>query len=313
MLSLFLASALPILLWDRGPDTIDSLRAASIPCIAAPAPTLKAWAGFGFCVNEARLEQLQKIPPPGVKWRTRDANTASATRAPWVDSNGWRFIYRPEAKYLYELPAGKAALAAAEAFAFGGQAYVRIAPEDLKPLGAMLSFLKSLPDASALKPVSDIAVLDNKSKWIPEALNLMARRNLLFRVITEPDPSAGLNLRIGSPEFPESEAANPAAVADKARRLLTDRKRSLRIYGEEVVLGRLEQGRGRARVHLLNYGSDKVEETRVRVRGNYQKVRLAVLDAADVKPEDMVVQDGAIEFTIPVIGVYAVADLEASK
>ena len=314
MLPLLLAAAaLPSLLWERGPETADSLRVASIPCIAVSAATAKVWADSKFCVTEVRLEDFEKVPAPGVKWATRGAGTASATQAPWVDSNGWRFLFRPGRKYLYELPAGRALLAAAEAYAFHADAVLRIQPADLQSLGNMLGFLKSLPDASALVPVSNIAVIDNGSQWIPEALNLMARRNLLFRVVKAPDQSADLNLRIGSPEFPESEAANPVAVADKARKLLTDRKRSLRIYGAEVVLGRFDQGAGRARVHLLNYGSDKVEALRVRLRGAYKPVRLSAFGFPDAKIEEVVMQDDATEFTIPDIGVYAVVDLEASK
>src|SRR5687768_6968018 len=146
MIPWLLAAALPVLLWDKGPETAESLRAASIPCIAVPAAHAKMWSSANICVTEVRLEELEKIPAPGVKWGMRDIDTASATRAPWVDSNGWRFLYRPGKKYLYDVPAGRAPLAAAEAFTFRADAALRIAPEDLKALGAMLTFLKSLPD-----------------------------------------------------------------------------------------------------------------------------------------------------------------------
>jgi hypothetical protein len=313
MIQLLVAAALPSLFWDRGPETAEALRAASIPCIAAPEATAKAWAAANFCVTAARLEDFEKIPTPGVKWGTRNIGTASATRAPWVGSNGWRFLLRPGRRYLYELPRGKAPLAAAEAFAYGAEAWLRIDPEDLRPLGSMLAFLKAVGDNSGLTQAANIAVVDNGSPLIPEALNLMARRNLLFRVVKAPDPSSDLNVQIGSPPFPVAEAADPVVVADKARRLLTDRKRLLRIYGSEVVLGRLYQGGGRARIHLLNYGGDKIEGIRVRVRGSYHDVRLLAFGNAKAKPTEVVVQGDATEFTIPEMGVYAIAELRITR
>ena len=103
------------------------------------------------------------------------------------------------------------------------------------------------------------------------------------------------------------------AVADKARKLLTDRKRLLRIYGTEVVIGRLYAGDGRARLHLLNYSSGTVMGIRVRVRGNYRGARLAVFGFEGAKAEDVVVQNEAIEFTVPEMGTYAVVDFNRSE
>jgi len=310
MFALLLAAALPTLLWDRGPETSEALKAAAIPCIAATENVAKAWSGAGFCVTVVGSEELEKVPPPGVKWTTRDIGTASATRAPWVDSNGWRFLRHSERKYVYELSKGTAPLAAAEAFAFGVDALVRAEPEDLKPLGSILAFLKNAEDVSKLTPAANIAVIDTGSPLIPEVVNLMVRRNLLCRVVRAPDPSADLNVRIGSPEFPEAEAANPVAVADKARSLLTDKKRFLRIFGTEVVIGRLYMGEGRARIHLLNYGRDNVEGVRVLVRGSYGDVRLAAFGYPGAKPEDLVIKNGVTEFTVPHVGVYAIVDLK---
>jgi len=284
------------------------LLAAALPCVAVTEGTAKAWEGY--CAAVVRPEEYEKLPPPGVKFGTRNAGTASATRAPWVDSNGWRFLRNPGGKYLYEAPKGTAALAAAEAFAFGGNAWIRADPEDSKALGGMLSFLKGVTDDPKLAAATNIAVVDTGSPLLPEALNLMVRRNLLFRVVKAPDRAADLNVRIGSPEFPEAEAANPVAVADKARQLLTDKKRLMRIFGSEVVLGRLFLGDGRARIHLLNYGGSKIEGTRVRVRGSYKNVRLSAFGYRDMKAEDLVIQDGATEFTVPEMGVYAIADLK---
>ena len=313
MFALLLAAALPTLFWDRGPETAEALKAASIPCIAATADGAKAWSSASFCVTVVRPEEMEKVPPPGMKWTTRDIGTASATRAPWVDSNGWRFLRHPDRKYVYESSKGAAPLEAAEAFAFGVDALVRAEPEDLKPLGSMLAFLKSAEDASKLAPATNIAVIDTGSPLIPEVINLMVRRNLLCRVVSAPDPSADLNVRIGSPEFPEAAAANPVAVADKARSLLTDKKRLLRIFGAEVVIGRLYMGEGRARIHLLNYGRDNVEGIRVLVRGSYSDVRIAAFGYPGAKPEDLEIKNGMTEFTIPNLGMYAIVDLKSRQ
>ncbi len=313
MLLVLMAAALPGLVWERGPETADALRAAAIPCINMPAPAAKAWADANFCVREIRSQELEKLPAPGVRWRMRDVNTASATRAPWVDANGWRFLRHPGRKYLYDLPSGAAALAAAEAFAYAADALLRIDPEDLKAFGSMLAFLKGLDEIPGLMPAANIAVIDNGSPLLPEGLNLLVRRNLLFRVVNAPDPQADLNVQIGSPEFPAAEAGDPVAFAAKARKLLTDQKRLLRIYGSEVVLGRVLRGADHARIHLLNYGGEKVEGLRVRVRGSYDVRRIAVFGHADAKPKDYVNENGATEFSIPEMGVYAVVDLRTSR
>ena len=281
------------------------LLLAAIPCIAAPAGD-----GPDFCANASPTPEFEKAAAPGVTIGIRGAGTASATRAPWVESNGWRFLRKPGGKFAYELAKGKAPLAAAEAFAFGVDARLTIAPEDLKPLAAMLPFLRGIPAAPGLEPASNIAVIDTGSKAIPEVLNLMVRRNLLCRLVSAAEPSADLNVRIGSPEFPEAESANPVAVTDKARQMLTDRKRLLRIYGAEVVIGRLYVGQGKARLHLLNYGSGSAAGFRVRVKGPYRDARLSAFGFAGAKAEDLVALGDAIEFTIPEMGAYAVVDLK---
>src|SRR5262245_38991385 len=163
------------------------------------------------------------------------AGIASPTRAPWIDANGWRFLRRPDAKYVYTVPAGKAALAAAEAFAYGVDAALKIDPADAQPLGAMLNFLADVP-AADLPPVADLAVVDDGSPITGEVMNLLVRRNLLFQVVREPSTRLPITVAVGSAEYPRAEAADPSALAQKIRRQLTDERRSLRIYGSEVVI-----------------------------------------------------------------------------
>jgi hypothetical protein len=309
MAGLLVAALMPVLLWDHGTDSISVLQEARIPCIAVAAGSAAEWNSTGFCVRPVSVEELEKLPVPGMRMRTRGAGTASATAAPWVDSNGWRFQLRPNGKFLVEAPAGRALLAAAEAFAFDADAVLRIAEEDLRTLGELLSFFESVPRVEGMKAVSNIAVIDNKSPLLPEALNLLTRRNLLFRIVSAPDRSADLNVEIGSKLFPKSESTNPVYVAERARELLTDRKRLLRVYGSETVLGRLLQGPTSARLHLLNYSPRKAEALRIRVRGAYKDIRLKAFGYTDPAVTDVVLRDGGTEFSVTEMGPYAVVDL----
>src|SRR5881409_1488654 len=99
-------------------------------------------------------------------------------------------------------------------------------------------------------------------------------RNLLFRIVTAPDPRLDLHVSIGAPEYPRAAASNPSEFVAMIRQKLTDSKRLLRIYGSEVVIGRLTGDGSRARLHLLNYGGRKVEGVRVRVLGVYKNVQI---------------------------------------
>src|SRR6266850_6084272 len=155
----------------------------------------------------------------------------------------------PGAKYVYDVPAGKAALAAAEAVAYGADAVLRIDPADVGILGGMLAFLEALP-AVDLPTVSDVAIVDDGSSIAGEVMNLLARRNLLFQVVQAPSPRFPVNIRIGTPEYPREEAADPSGFALKIRGQLTDEQRTLRVYGSEVVICRLTADAGRARLHL---------------------------------------------------------------
>jgi hypothetical protein len=246
-----------------------------------------------------------KAEAPGVEYRM---NVASATSEPWIDANGWRFQRHEGRAWLYDVPEGGAALAAAEAYAFGVTAAVKTAPAGIGALGRMLAFLARLGTAD-LTAAANIAIVDDGSDVAGEVLNLMARRNLLFRVVKAPDPRADLNVKIGSKEYPEDEAADPYAFAQKLRYQLTDDRRLVRVYGSNVVLTRLAAGGGRARLHLLNYGNRPVRGLRVRVLGRYRTGELAVFGQSKAALTDYAMRDGASEFTVPAINTYAVVDL----
>src|SRR5262249_13063212 len=237
---------------------------------------------------------------------------ASPTRAPWIVASGWRFMRNPGRKYVYDVPAGKAALAAAEAFAYGADAVLKIDPADVQSLGEMLKFLEALPSVD-LPNVSDLAIVDDGSAVAGEVMNLLARRNLLFDVVQTPSPRFRINIRIGTPEYPREEAADPSAFALRIRRQLTDDQRTLRVFGSEVVICRLTAGAGRARLHLINYGGREIEGLRIRLRGAYRNGEARVAGVGRLALQDQIVAGGTTEFSIPRLTTYAVVDLEAAR
>src|SRR6476469_5229954 len=92
----------------------------------------------------ADAAQLSKAVTPRVTMR---ANLASATRAPWVDSNGWRYLRQPDGHFYCEAPGGPAAtLAAAEGFAYGVHVAIHTDDAGLEPLTKMLAFLRNVKD-----------------------------------------------------------------------------------------------------------------------------------------------------------------------
>jgi len=290
----------------------------ALPCVYSTQgvegrATLEA-AGVTRVCSDADLASRERLETPGIVAR---ADLASPTRSPWIVANGWRFMRQPKEKYVYDVPAAKAALAAAEAFAYGADAVVRIQNledlrGDLRGLGAMLTFLGQLPRAD-LTPIADLAVVDDGSAVTGEVMNLLARRNLLFEIVRSPSPRYRINIAVGSPAYPREGAADPSAFALKIRRQLTDEQRTLRVYGSEVVLCHFTGAAGRIRLHLLNYGGRDVEGLRVRLRGAYRGQDAQVAGTGRVMLEDLIVADGATEFSLPRLTTYAVVDLEAAR
>src|SRR6185295_5098641 len=144
-----------------------------------------------------------------------------------------------------------------------------------------------------------------------EVMNLMVRGNLLFRLVTAPDRRLKVNVKLGTKEYSMEDAKNPGTVAHLVRANLGDEKRSLRVYGSEVVVARLTAADGKARLHLLNYAgaNRRVDGIRVRVLGEYAKHELRVAGSAGVELQDYSVDRGATEFTLPELRTYAVIDL----
>ena len=233
---------------------------------------------------------------------------ASPTRAPWLNTNGARFMRKPDAKYRYELPEGKGALGAAEAVAYGADAVLQVAPADLPPVCRVFAFTRDVPPLQ-LPPVADIGVVDDGSPVVAEVMNLLVRRNLLFQIVAAPQSTLPVNVKLGTPEYPVAEAADPSGFALKIRRQLTDDRRRLRLFGSEVVIARMTGDGSRVRIQLLNYGNRDIAGLRVRVRGTYRTGAAYVLDQERVALADYVAADGATEFSLPLLTTYAVVDL----
>jgi hypothetical protein len=298
------AAALPGLYWEQGPETAPLLEKAGVRCIEAPGARLDAWKRAGFCASAADPAAYEKLPLPGVEYRP---DVASATRAPWVTSNGWRILRAGAKPVYYGSSKGKEDLCAAEAFVYGGRALIRVDPSGLERFGSMLRFLGRV-DGSGLEARANIGFMDDGSAEAGEVMNLMTRRNLLFRIVAAPDPRLDLNVRLGAPEFPRTAAANPSEFAALIRRKLTDGKRLLRIFGSEVVIGRLTGDGSHARVHLLNYGGKRLEGVHVRVAGIYRSATV-LAPAGDGPAADLFTADGATEFSVPALDAYAIIEL----
>jgi hypothetical protein len=291
-----LLASLTGLLWTQGAGT-QAVEHRTVPKLSTAA------------LSAADLASREALPTPGV---TARAGVASPTRSPWIVANGWRFTRSPAAKYRYEVPAGKAMLAAAEAWAYGADAVLKIDSADEPVVNAMLKSLGGLPPLD-LPAIADFGVVDEGSAVTGEVMNLLARRNLLYQVVKTPSARFRLNIAIGSREYPVEEAADPSAFALKIRRQLTDQQRALRIYGSEVVIARLTGDAARIRLHLINYGGREIEGLQVRVRGAYGTGDAWTDGAGRVALQDHMVADGGTEFTLPRLGTYAVIDLTAAR
>jgi hypothetical protein len=298
---LLAAALLPRLFVDAGPESAPKLKEAGIQAIAVPAAQSGAWSGVaGITVEGVDPVRAVKLLAPSVDYR---ANQGSATRAPWINSNGWRYLRQPGALFVYDVKGSQAALAAAEAFVFGGNALIRSDDAGLKPLADMLAQLRAVPPAD-LPPISDIAFQDDGTATAGEVMNLMVKGNLLFRTVRAPDRSAKLNVKLGTKEFPLEDAKNPGKMAQLIRSTLTDDKRSVRVYGSVTVIARVTGNAERVRIQLLNYaGAERqVNGLRVRVLGKYSKHNHPALLDFTVEPD-------ATEFTLPEMKTYAVIDL----
>jgi hypothetical protein len=221
---------------------------------------------------------------------------------PWIDANGWRMERDLKRTYYYDVPAAAVPIAMAEAYAHSAEAVVHTRG-DASSFGNVLAFLKRI-DQAPMPQLANIGLIDDGSEITGEAMNLLARRNLLFRVVKTADLKLDLNLKPTA-----DESANPFAYAQEIRQKLGDDKRLLRLYGSDVVLANLTGDGGKVRLHLINYSNRKVVGLRVRIRGAWAKGVLQVLGLEKAALVDYQADDTAAEFTVPEMGPYAVVDL----
>ena len=278
--------------------------------LAAPAPTGSESAAF------------EQVPAPGIRFQ---ANLAQATTAPWIDSNAWRFERGIKKANYDKLPAGSALMAAAEAFTFNVDAILNPDPADVPELGKLLRFLKSL-DQPPMPVMANIGVVDNKSPALDEVLNMLTRRNLLYRVVPAPDGKLDLTVQLGTKDFPTESAQDPSDFAARVRAKLGDEKRLVRLYGTNTVVAHLTGDGKRARLYLLSYargggrgrgagqGGGGFQGIRIRVLGRYQPVQFAGYGApGDGKLADVENPGNTTEFWLPPFNTCAVIDLEANR
>ena len=296
-----LAALLPRLFWDQRTNTAPQLKRADFIRIYVPPDQREAWrsAGFNAEAFTPGPPQCQNAEVPKVEMRM---DVASATNAPWIDANGWRFERKAGGTWCYQTPAGATALAAAEAYAYGVDAVIRPDPADLADFARMLAFLRKI-DRPAMRGIANIGVIDDGSDSTGEVLNLLARRNLLFHVLQAPDPKYEVNVQ-------PKDVADPHEYAIEMRRKIGDDQRWVRLYGSQVVIARLTGEGGRARLHLLNYSRRPVIGLRIRLRGSWKLTGWYVYGKETAAAADFAQREGGTEFTVAEMGPYAVADLE---
>jgi hypothetical protein len=248
--------------------------------------------------NQPAPADCVALSGPRVNFR---ANVARATSSPWVDANAWRFARDPQGKFCIDAPGKLSAIAAAEAFAYGATAFVRTGEDGLAGFGKMLDFLQALPPDSA-PALANIGFVDDRSTQAGEMMNLLARRNLLYRVVKSPDAKLPVNVT-------KTEPGDPGKQAYAIRQQLGDEKRLLRVYGSEVVIGHLTGEAGHIRVHLVNYSQRPVTGMRVRVLGGFPKSAVQIFGVSGAKLVDFSADAEATEFTIAEMNEYAVIDL----
>ncbi len=245
-----------------------------------------------------------KVPPPGVRFRM---NMATATRAPWIDSNIWRYRRKPKDNFLCDVKDKSVVVAMAEAFSQGAHVDLQISPGQKADFDAMTAFLKTIPDGPR-KPWANITVTEDGSPLAGEALLLLTRRNMFYRVGPK-DAGSALHLNF------TAKSGNVYEQVLEARDKLGDEKRPVRIFGSEQTIADVMREGNKVRVFLINYGTRPVETLRVRVEGNYtpQQVKAYVFNGANAKLSEFE-RDGAFtEFTLEAFPSFAVLDLTDSR
>jgi hypothetical protein len=305
-----------------------SIAVAVLACVIAAAAQVDRGAGQLYVTDTAaalvseglaqRASEVggtgafQEVPAPSLR-NVPNSGYAQVTLAPWVESNGWRFQRGVTKANYATLPRGTAPLAAAEAFAYGVDAILNADAEDVQELGSLLRFLKAHPQPgdSRLGPLANIGIVDDGSLEAGEALNMLTRRNLLYRIVSQPDKTVDLNIQIGGRDFPKQSLANPSDFAARVREKLGDDRRLVRVYGTNTAIARLTGDGQRMRFILLSYSRNRLQQdVRIRLLGRHQPAAFAAFGAApDAKLVDIEHVGPATEFSLPSFSTIAIVDL----
>src|SRR5262249_8200620 len=148
---------------------------------------------------------------------------------------------------------------------------------------------------------ANVGVIDDGSDAMGELLNMLTRRNLLYRVLSRPDRTLALNVELGSADFPKEAASNPSEFAARVRAKLADDRPLVRLHGTTTVIAHPPGDGRRRRLSLLAYGRGRMQDAlRVGLLGRYRPVAFAAYGApADSKIEDVEHPNRATELTVP--------------
>lgn len=259
----------------------------------------------------AEAAAFQPVPPPAIR---NVPNEANATSDPWIDSNAWRFQRGIQQANYTRLPAGSAGLAAAEAFTFGVDAILNADPADVQELGGILQFLKA-HEQPRMPSLANIGIVDDGTQAMGEVLNMLTRRNLLYRVVARPDRRLNVTVQLGTPDFPAAAVSNPSEFAARVRAKLGDDKRLVRLYGTTTAIVHLTGNGTQARLYVLSYSRNRRQTgLRIRVLGRYQPAGLAAYGAApDARVTDVQRSGKTTEFSLPTFSTIAIVDLDAMR
>ena len=182
----------------------------------------------------------------------------------------------------------------------------------------MLRFVKAHEHAP-LPPLANVAVLDDGSPQMGEILNLLTRRNLLYRVVSAPDPTVP-TVRLGSADFPAESARNPSDFAARVREKIGDDNRLVRVYGTSTAIARLTRDGKRTRLFLVAYSGNRrrpgrnQQHVRIRLLGRHEPVSLAAYGASpDAKLLDVEHPGNTTEFSLPTFSTLAIVDFTTAR
>src|SRR5204863_5212029 len=108
--------------------------------------------------------------------------------------------------------------------AFGTDAVLNVDGTDVQELGNLLRFLKAHA-AAPMPGLANIGLIDDGSPVLGEVMNMLTRRNLLYRIVKAPERDLAVTVQLGSKDFPKESAADPNDFAARLRDKVGDDNR----------------------------------------------------------------------------------------